>query len=325
MKKYLSALEKELKKLKMSYEEVDEILSDHKEMIETALNEGLTEEDLHQKFGKPEELARQLFEDSMNEGIPVNVGGTFDPNKLEGYALFKSFNVLGEAYDVSIGLISEDVRMYTHDQDTIEVYHKGDTANFDLSFEQNVFSFKAKKKVGFFNFKKSTKFVVVLPTTAACKEFHFSITSGDAELEGIVSKESKINTVSGDIVLRDYISGDTKFNTISGDFEIFGVQTDDLFCKAISGDYEVESGKVNGSLMLKTISGDFELKQVVAGATTFNSVSGDLDGSDFYPTEITVKTVSGDVEISNSDSTKAISLVSKKSASGDVKINGTKQ
>jgi len=46
-------LEKELKKLKISSSEIAEILRDHTEIIESALSEGVSEEELSLKFGNP--------------------------------------------------------------------------------------------------------------------------------------------------------------------------------------------------------------------------------------------------------------------------------
>ena len=92
MNKFLKDLEKELKKMKMSSKNIEEILNDHKEMMAEAVNEGLTDAELYEKFGNPEILARDLYEDekevkvNMNEYVEYGQYGS-----IEGYTLFKSF------------------------------------------------------------------------------------------------------------------------------------------------------------------------------------------------------------------------------------------
>ena len=60
MKKFLKDLETELRKNKLSGAEIKEILADHEEMIQSAKNEGLTDEELEAKFGNPKKVAEEL-------------------------------------------------------------------------------------------------------------------------------------------------------------------------------------------------------------------------------------------------------------------------
>ena len=57
MKIFLQNLEDELKKNNLNEEEINDIIADHSEMIESAISEGLSDEDLEQKFGNPKDLA----------------------------------------------------------------------------------------------------------------------------------------------------------------------------------------------------------------------------------------------------------------------------
>ncbi len=87
MKKFLKDLEKELKKLHMNNKDIAEIMADHKEMLEQALYDGLTDEEIEIKFGDPEKLAKELNGDSEYEQeIEIRT----DEDKL-----FKSFPAEG--------------------------------------------------------------------------------------------------------------------------------------------------------------------------------------------------------------------------------------
>jgi len=57
MKKYLEDLRQELVKQKLTNKEIEEIMADHEEMIRTAMEEGLSEEEIKAKFGQPKQVA----------------------------------------------------------------------------------------------------------------------------------------------------------------------------------------------------------------------------------------------------------------------------
>jgi len=67
MKKFLENLRTELKKKHINEGEIEEILRDHEEMIDEALAEGLSEEDITKKFGNPEQVAADIS--AMNKGV----------------------------------------------------------------------------------------------------------------------------------------------------------------------------------------------------------------------------------------------------------------
>ena len=106
MKKYLENLEKELKKLKINNQEIAEILADHKEMIEAAKSDGVSDEELVEKFGNPNKVAKELSEDNINNSKNRT---EFSEIALKGYKLLKSFPAANGLKTVTIELLSEDV------------------------------------------------------------------------------------------------------------------------------------------------------------------------------------------------------------------------
>ena len=84
---------------------------------------------------------------------------------------------------------------------------------------------------------------------------------------------------------------------------------------------EFENGIIEKDMYINSVSGDVELRSVECDKASFKTVSGDIEGRNFYVNEISLKSVSGDVEIENDDKTRVINVKSKKTLSGDIKIN----
>lgn len=323
MKKYLQDLEKELKKLMMSKKEIDEILEDHKEMIETALNEGITEEELANKFGNPASVAKELKSDTVNFEEP-QYDAIEDKQIEKGFELFKRFPMISDSYSVLVRLVSEDIKILIHDFESIEVYYKGNIEKHTCEFDNNELLLKKNKTVSFFTGKKSTQFIVYLPKDVQITNFSFSTTSGDALINGLKCDSTKVNAVSGDFELMNFQTGDASLQTVSGDIEISKTKFESVTLQSVSGDVELCNVVSMGELRMKTVSGDYELQNVKAGDASVKSVSGDCEGTEFYPKSVSLSSISGDIEIENSDKTIDINVIKCKSISGDISINGAK-
>jgi DUF4097 and DUF4098 domain-containing protein YvlB len=89
----------------------------------------------------------------------------------------------------------------------------------------------------------------------------------------------------------------------------------------VNGDIEIEKAQVKGNMQFNSVSGDVELKEVECDTASFKTVSGDVEGKNFYVNELSLKSISGDVNIDNDDKSREIIVKSKKTLSGDVKIN----
>lgn len=325
MKKFLKDLEKELKKLKINEDEIKEILADHSEMIETALNEGLSVDDLESKFGVPSNIAKELHNDNLVVSIKDSSIDEFEKNELiEGFELFESFNNVENSYNVRIKLVSADVLCKTHNKETIEVYITRNKEKYECLYENGEFILNRKKKSSLFEFNKGSDFVVFLPSAYSIGNFDFSTTSGDIDITGISTNLAKISTVSGDALIYNLSSNNGLFSTVSGDLEIEDVKLKEVKFNSVSGDVEIKNMEVKGEMTLKTVSGDFELYNVVSESTTIGTVSGDCEGHEVYTNSISLTSISGDIEIKNTDLTRLPTILKKKTVSGDLEVNGVK-
>ena len=125
MKKFLKDLEEELKKNNLNEKEIEEIISDHEEMIESAIKEGLTEKQLEEKFGNPVEVAKELSQFTEKAK---------DKNEKQKYL---EFDNVKDNYDIEIGLINEDVQFELFEEDKIilEYHGKRGLSDYEISFD----------------------------------------------------------------------------------------------------------------------------------------------------------------------------------------------
>lgn len=331
MNKFLKDLEKELKKLKVNQKEIDEILADHKEMIEAAKQEGLNDDEISNKFGNPSKVASELHRDTKVEDSDMD----FELGDLESLAQFdteeynfvKAFNFIPDEINFDIKLLSDDLILCDYDGEDIKIYEKGvkDIEMYDISLENNTFILKkksSKKMFKAFSFSSdSGKFLVLIPKDLKSNSFNYHAVSGDVTINHLVVNSFKIKSTSGDISLSNVELGKVDFSLVNGDVDIIGMKASSFDISLINGDVEIEKGIISGNMHVHTVSGDLELKNVECESASFKTVSGDVEGKNFYVNEISLKSVSGDVNIENDDKSREINVISKKTLSGDVKIN----
>ena len=325
MKKYLKDLATELKKLKISDEEIAEILADHTEMINAAKEDGLSDEELEQKFGNPAKVAKELKDDSFSSEIKLQVESVIENGELEGYELFKTFPVLEAVTKVSIKVVSEDVVYFPYDGTSIQVYANKlkKPEDYIVSFENGEFILKRTKDRGIniFGSKSTPDFGIMMPFEQYMELFEVSVVSGDFKIDQVDSKVFNLKTTSGDFELSNIKGKSIKFTTVSGDFEVYGVQGKSLDISLVSGDCEMENIKLEGDMTINTVSGDIEVTNFEGNNISVRTVSGDFEGKEVYPKTVELKSVSGDIEIENDNKQRSIEVLSKKTLSGDVTIN----
>jgi len=320
MKKFLSDLKKELVRLKFKPDEIEEILDDHKEMIETAQNEGISDEEIVLKFGDPIKLAKEIKENTSESTIKISLGG----ENMKDYELFQSFSVSEKEFDVSIHLVSEDVIYELHDVEEIQVYYKEvkNIEDYEITFDGKTFVLKHKNKLRVLSWSKNSgHFLVKVPVGIQSKTFSIQNVSGDSELQGISTKELSIKTTSGDAEVNEFKASSLSFSTVSGDVEIQNGKIETMTLSTVSGDVEMDNIDCSGTVDINTVSGDVEVENSFFGPTNFKSVSGDLIGKEFYPTSVQLKSVSGDIEIKNEDKERKINILKSRSVRGDVNIS----
>jgi len=325
MKKYLEDLEKELKKLKISSEEIKEIMADHIEMLEEAKNEGLSDEDMAAKFGDPKKVAKELYRDGMFDSMGVDSDDKQD-GKSHGYTLFKSFEEATELSEVMIHLVNEDFSYLPSEGTSIEVFVKRlkDEEDYIAEYENGTFSFKRVTKLNTTNIfgdrSIGTKFIIKVPE---CELNNLSVkmVSGDFKLEAIKTQSLVVKTTSGDGKINGAaVFEDIKIDTVSGDLKLMNVSANNLELTMVSGDAKLIHVDITNDIHVQTVSGDLDAQNISGTFLHFRTVSGDFDGQETYVEKVQIKSVSGDFNINNDSHEQEIVVVSKKTLSGDVTI-----
>jgi len=319
MKKFLEDLKKELQKRNLSSEDIEEILADHEEMIQSALAQGLSEEELNSRFGDPVSLADELA-DTSGERVEAKQA------KYDNYQLYKTFTVKSATFDIDSSLVSENITYQASEDDSLRVYYQGkaNIQDYEISFDDNVFKIAAPKKIGFLFMRSYTdemNFIVEVPKTSIIKNFSLKGVSSNLKVLNLASKDFTLSTTSGDVTLTNVKLDVAKWNTVSGDMHVSNSQIETLASSQVSGDLFMNHVDFLGNIRLNTVSGDVKIENSSGGKTCeFSSVSGDLKGTEFYPEKLSLKSVSGDVTIHNTSDDKKIDDVKSKSVSGKVVI-----
>lgn len=327
MKNYLKNLEKELKKLKISDKEIQEIINDHLEMLEEAKQDGVSDEELEQKFGTPDSVASQIFKDNFESKFNEDVDSVVGTEELKDYELFKAFPVNQDLSKFSVSLISEDFMFLPYDGASIEVFalKLKKPENYEISLENNEFVLKRLSSKGFklnvFGSESTPDFGIRVPMELNIEEFVLKTISGDSVLDKVNATSINVKTTSGDLEASNLsaVKG-IRLTAVSGDFEVSGLKCETLDLSVVSGDLELEQATIQKGFEINTVSGDVECKTLTCEHLGLRTVSGDFEGEEVYPESISIKSVSGDIEISNTNHDKEIVVTSKKTLSGDVVI-----
>ncbi len=327
MKNYLKDLEKELKKLRISDLEIDEILRDHLEMLEEAKADGVTDEEINTKFGSPEQVANQIYKDNFESDFVSESNPVVGEGELEGFELYKAFPVVSEIKEFKVSLVSEDILYFPYEGDSIQVFAKKlkNQDDYEITFNDNNFVLKRTKtkkfKIGF-NTNNSTKFGVKVPSNVVIEKFSYSTVSGDGELDKVSANKVIFKTTSGDVSISNVTSKEgLKLQTVSGDIKARTLQSKELEISLVSGDIDLQAVQINNDININTVSGDAELCDVKCDHLGFRTVSGDLEGEEVYPDSVSFQSISGDFQIVNQIHEKEINITKKKSISGKIDLN----
>ncbi len=324
MKTFLNDLRNELIRNKVEMEEIEDIINDHREMIEEAIRQGLTEEQIPLRFGDPKTLARELAENSASEKTSDKAYSS-EQEDVDGLVLWKEFTPDRDTLNILITSLSEDYRVQASSDDKIRVYYegKGNITHYDVSYKQGEFRFETPKfRSGLIFMRKNEDmdFVFEFPKNLEINECKCVTLSGDLEIKNIKTKNFQLSITNGDVTIDGCDLGHAKWNTVNGDLSIKNVGLKDLSSSQVSGDLSLEHADIEGDVHMNTVSGDLDLNDVKAKQVEFTSVSGDVDGSEFYPEVIRFKSISGDLSISNKTKTN-IHLEKVSTLSGTVDVN----
>ncbi len=316
MKKFLEDLKKELQKRNLSRKDIEEILADHEEMIQSALAQGLSEEELNSRFGDPVSLANDLSD--SGERVEAKQA------KYNDFQLYKTYLMKSDELSIESALVSENITYQASEDDSIKVYYQGKAGidDYEITYEGNVLRIAAPKKIGFLfmrNMSDDMNFIVEVPKTANIQSFSLKGVSSDAKVLNLDVKDFTLSTTSGDVTLENVKLGTTKWNTVSGDVHVSQSQIESLTSSQVSGDLFMDHVEVLGNVRLSTVSGDVEVENSTCKICELGSVSGDLKGTEFYPEKLSLKSVSGDIVLIN-QSDKKVDIVKSSSISGKVVI-----
>lgn len=324
MKTFLNDLRNELIHNKVNMEEIEDIINDHREMIEEAIKQGLTEEQIPLRFGDPKILAKELANNQKDaEGMIEKE--KVDQEDTDSMTLWKEFTPDRETLKINIKTISEDYVIQASPDDKIRVYYDGhgNIAHYELSYKHGELIFEAPKYKGTLLFMRKSEdvnLIFEIPATLHLVDCKLTNISGDLLIKNIETDNCQINTTSGDITIQSSNLGQSKWNTVSGDFTIKSVNIKDLSSSQVSGDLDMEHAGLMGDVHMNTVSGDLNFKDVKAKTVEFSSVSGDIEGNEFYPEVVRFKSVNGDLSINNKEKTN-IHLEKVSTLSGSVDIN----
>ncbi|MFA5471886.1 MAG: DUF4097 family beta strand repeat-containing protein [Acholeplasmataceae bacterium] len=317
MKKYLEDLKNELIQKNINDTDIEDIINDHEEMIEEALADGLSEDDLVLRFGSPKQIADELSEDLEKNEEKINQKSNTQENDFD-------FTVREEQYKIQVNLSSEDITIKPSNDDMIHVHIDGNNKKDSIyvTFENGLLSIhKDMLKLRKFTIFESDKDVTIeLPSTKKISSFMIKNVSGDLNINDLNAQHLNINIVSGDIEVKQLISESVQLHIVSGDVSLSNIYTDKLHTSQVSGDFEISKSKIENEFESQTVSGDVEIDDVSCDLFDLDSVSGDTDAKEFYPNTIRFKSVSGDLDISNKTK-KEIKIISQKTLSGDVNID----
>ncbi|MCK7488147.1 MAG: DUF4097 family beta strand repeat-containing protein [Bacillus subtilis] len=316
MKTYLDALRRELERRHLKQNDIDDIIADHTEMIQTAISEGLSESEIKAKFGDPSHVAADLAD--FSEPNEAQVAST------EGYSVWKSFAVTDREIAIVVNLVSEDIIYQTSTAAELQIMatKKVNLDDYTAVLEQGQLTIKAPKERGFVFLRRDRlepSFIVSIPNNLEIQKIQHTSVNSDIHFIRVRAGGVELHTTNGDIKIESSSFQKTKWNTVNGDILIENASLQSLHSVSVSGDVRFSDVRVAADLRFDTVSGDIELVKTECVDAELSSVSGDLSGRDFYPKRVSLKSVSGDIVIKNTMPTD-IDVLRQSSVSGDIRI-----
>lgn len=322
MEHYLNALRDALKKQKMATLEIEDIVADHREMIEEAITNGLQPEAIESMFGQVDTLAASLASESQSAESAKKA----DSKQKQSTQYAKTFSPKSP-YHVQIKLTIDDLTVVKSKDAAIHLTADSDWREKDylITFEKDTLTlFAPKASPSFLRFftggtSKAIHFTLALPDTSVCASFTAETISADIGLLKTTAETLKLKTISGDIISRDCTANVLAFNTVSGTIESTQLEAESASISLISGDSHLSQLTLGNTLSIETVSGDLKVEGGATKTLLVRTVSGDFSATDFYPEKVSLRSVSGDVFLKNSRKTD-IDIVAKKTVSGAIKI-----
>ena len=316
MKTFLDDLRNALKKKNINAVEIEDIISDHRDMIESALSEGLSEEEVIAKLGNPEKIAEELadFEEP----------NTSD-EKVDDYQLHESYTIDSKSFNINVEMTSEEVEYCASEDETLKLFYLGvkDLENYTIIYKNGTYTLKSAKFNQFLSFmskRPKVKFRLEVPKALALESIKHTTMSGNLSIKGLSVENIELSTVSGDIRLTHLQVTNLRWYTVNGDIHVESIHADSIKSSQVSGDLKVYTSNVEKKVDLDTVSGDASFEDTKVDHCKVNSVSGDVTGKEFYPNKVSLSSVSGDIHLYQKEK-RHVEIVSKSTLSGTIKIH----
>ena len=308
MTNYIESLKKELSKRHFSEAEKEDIINDHEEMIKEAIADGLDENDLEERFGSPEQVARDLEQEA---------------EKDDTEEVTDDFTVQEKDFKVTIGLVNEDFELKVSDDEQAHLmFSKPKTRDrYEVSFQHNHLVVKRKKSFQntFFSKRENQKISLAVPRKIEINQLKYDGVNGDALFKDISMKDANLNLVNGDLSINHLAIDQLRIHAVGSDIDLNQLSLTDCHISLVSGDLDANACDVAHDLIISTVSGDLNFTQVFCDLFSINTVSGDVNGKEFYPKSIKFESISGDISIKNKEKSD-IKIVKSSSLSGDIDI-----
>ncbi|TVP96514.1 MAG: hypothetical protein EA374_01230, partial [Acholeplasmatales bacterium] len=280
MENYLNALRDALRKQKIPTLEIEDIIADHREMIEEALAKGLNTEGIESMFGHPDVLATSLSAHVKTAERSQKTDSETPSN--QNYRV--SFTPQAP-FAINVRVTADSLQLIESEDADIHITASGDwrEQGYTVGFEDDTLTLTAPKTgQGLFG----------LFLSGRSRRHHFTIA-----LPKTRCTVCSIETVSGDVTVHETVLEDVRLKTVSGDLAGQRVQTDTLTMHTVSGD--ILTGHIEAAeASLSSVSGDVAAKDVtIANTLSIETVSGDGSIDTGEATTLKVRTVSGDFKV----------------------------
>jgi DUF4097 and DUF4098 domain-containing protein YvlB len=295
MKTFLDDLRKELEKKNLRRDEIDDIISDHRDMIQAAMEDGLEEADIQKTFGEPVKIADDIAEDT-SKNIEED---SADSHFVEWLAVEPE----SEQIEIYVDVIGDAVSYRISDDNKIRVTynHIKKIDKYNVTFKEGVLKIKAPKISGlvFMARQSSGAFDIHIPKNVDVRRITQHGVNADVTMRNINTASFDLNTTNGDVKITDSALGFVSMNSVNGDVHVDHLSAKEVKMSQVSGNTNFKDVTIKTVLKLNTVSGDIKLDNVKADVTHFQSVSGDVNGVEFYPDALTFNSVSGNLKLTN--------------------------
>lgn len=286
------------------------------EMIDDAIESGMSEADAVASLGGVDEIAQRIAEEAPESPLRAEkptVGGVREGSSAPVDSEFSSIRIRVRESDVRI-IRASDGECRVDCTDHERVYHRVFTENGVLNVECTD---ERRWYERFKAFNKDLEVRIYLPD----REFDsldIETLSGDIEVTGdFAFTSARAKTLSGDVEFFAPVRGGLELSSTSGDVHSEGkCELDELNVHSISGDVKLRGFVCAGSAEAGSTSGDIECADITCENSSFKSVSGDVKLKNVLCADkLGISSTSGDVRFENCDG-KSIELGS---ISGDIK------